>query len=286
MLTIESLEGFVADDELLIAPLEKRGWQVDFVPWDSSTARWDDFDSVVIRSTWDYYRRWEEYLEALARIDASQATLHNPLEVVRWNIDKRYLADLAARGATLVPTVWQSPFDPASLPTLRTQFDASELIVKPNVSAGADATHRLPISMTGESLSSIAQELGTREILLQPMIESVVEVGEYSLFYFGGEYSHTILKTPKPSDFRVQEEHGSSIVPVVPAADLQQQAELALRAVGQTLLYARVDLVRLADGRPAVMELELIEPALYFRYDDGAAERFAEVLSTWSSPRL
>jgi hypothetical protein len=278
LLTIESLEGFVADDELLIPPLAARGWQAEFVPWDSTTACWDDFDLVVIRSTWDYYRRWEEYLEVLSRIEASRAQLHNPLDVVRWNIDKRYLAELETRGATIVPTVWQSSFDPGSLPAVRSQFGRGELIVKPNVSAGADATYRLAASATGDSIEAIAHELGTRRVMLQPMIASVVEVGEYSLFYMGGKYSHAILKTPKAHDFRVQEEYGSSIIPVTPEADLLQASEQVMKAVGRTLLYARVDLARLADGTPAVMELELIEPSLYLRYDEGAAERFAEAV--------
>jgi hypothetical protein len=285
LLTIASLEGFVADDELLVLPLEKRGWQVDFVPWDSPTACWDDYDIVVIRSTWDYYRRWEEYLEVLTRIEASGAELHNPLDVVRWNIDKRYLADLEARGVTIVPTVWQSPFDPASLPEVRTQLGSDDLIVKPNVSAGADATYRLAPSMTDDPLADIAHELGTRRVMLQPMVASVVEVGEYSLFYLGGEYSHAILKTPKAHDFRVQEEYGSSIVPVTPEADLASTAAQVMAAVDRPLLYARVDLVRLADGTPAVMELELIEPSLYLRYDEGAAERLADAIHSRLDPK-
>src|SRR5690606_38333801 len=134
-----------------------------------------------------YYRRWEEYLSVLSRIENSRAGLHNPLDIVRWNIDKRYLTDLEARGATIVPTVWQSPFDPASLPGVRSQLGSEELIVKPNVSAGADATFRLPASTTAESLAEITRELGTRRVMLQPMVASVVEVGEYSLFYLGGE---------------------------------------------------------------------------------------------------
>lgn len=280
LLTIESLEGFVADDHLLVPPLEKRGWQVDFVPWDSRGTRWDDYEIVVIRSTWDYYRRWEEYLEVLAQIEGSQAELHNPLDIVRWNIDKRYLADLEERGATIVPTVWQSPFDPASLPDVRSQLGSDELIVKPNVSAGADATYRLPASTTAESLADIAQELGTRRVMLQPIVASVMEVGEYSLFYLGGGFSHAILKTPKDHDFRVQEEFGSSIVPVVPEADLMKAAARVMAAVDRPLLYARVDLVRLADGTPAVMELELIEPSLYLRYDEGAADRMAAAIGS------
>jgi len=278
LLTIESLEGFVADDELLVPPLAARGWQAEFIPWDSPSVRWNDFDVVVIRSTWDYYRRWEEYLEVLSRIEASRPQLHNPLDIVRWNIDKRYLAELETHGATIVPTVWQSPFDPGSLPEVRSQLGTGELIVKPNVSAGADATYRLGPSTTADLLAAIAEELGARRVMLQPMIASVVEVGEYSLFYFGGEYNHAILKTPKAHDFRVQEEYGSSIIPVTPEADLLQASQQVMKAVGRTLLYARVDLVRLADGTPAVMELELIEPSLYLRYDEGAAERLADAI--------
>ncbi len=286
LLTIESLEGFVADDELLIPPLAARGWQAEFVPWDAQATCWDDFDLVVIRSTWDYYRRWEEYLEVLSRIEASKAELHNPLDIVRWNIDKRYLADLEARGTTIVPTLWQPTFDPDALAALHARFDTDQLVVKPNVSAGADGTFWLTPSTGRDTLSAIAAELETRPVMLQPMIASVIDVGEYSLFYLGGDYSHAILKTPKPRDFRVQEEYGSSIVSITPDADLLAAAGGAMAAIGRPLLYARVDLVRLANGTPAVMELELIEPSLYLRYDAGAAERFAKAVDRQHSPRL
>src|SRR5690606_6855659 len=105
--------------------------------------------------------------------------------------------------------VWQSPYNPQSLPSLRDHFDTDQLVVKPNVSAGADGTFWLTLSTDNDTLQAISEELGTRPVMLQPMIASVVEVGEYSLFYFGGEYSHAILKTPKAHDFRVQEEYGS-----------------------------------------------------------------------------
>jgi len=118
-----------------------------------------------------------------------------------------------------------------------------------------------------------------RAFLVQPFMPSVVEEGEYSLFYFNGEYSHTILKTPKPADFRVQEEHGGIIKPMEPSAALRSAGRSVFDLIRPAPLYARVDLVRDGRGEFLVMELELIEPALYFRMDADSPRRFAAALN-------
>ena len=120
--------------------------------------------------------------------------------------------------------------------------------------------------------------------MVQPFLQSIVGTGEYSVFYFGGKYSHTILKAPKADDFRVQEEHGGIISGVEPSEGLMAAANKAISAIGRSLLYSRVDLVLDATGQFVLMELELIEPALYLRMDDGAPARFATAIDKWMSP--
>ncbi|MGY8690993.1 MAG: hypothetical protein ACKVHP_25045 [Verrucomicrobiales bacterium] len=115
-------------------------------------------------------------------------------------------------------------------------------------------------------------------MMLQPFIPDVIATGEHSLFYFGGQFSHCVLKTPTTGDFRVQEEHGGLIETAVPAKDLLAAGQRVIDAIGTSLLYARVDLVRMPDGAPALMEVELIEPSLYFNYDDLSPVKFAEAL--------
>ena len=233
------------------------------MPWRAG-ADWDAYDVVVVRSPWDYQDAPDAFLDVLAAIDGSQARLENPLSVMRWNLRKTYLRDLEAAGVPVVPTRWADGLTAAALADAFAAWDAAEVVAKPVVSAGAEGTFRLgpdPATWTGALLS-----LATRPCMVQPFLPSVVEEGEWSVFAFGGAVSHTILKTPAAGDFRVQEEHGGRIRAVAAAADLLALTEAALAAVPHPapLLYARVDAVRLPDGSLAVIELELVEPSLYF----------------------
>jgi len=153
--------------------------------------------------------------------------------------------------------------------------------VKPVVSANADDT--FVVDAGGQEVPELAATFADRAWMLQPFVDSVLAEGEHSLFYFAGRYSHAVVKRPKAGDFRVQEEHGGHIAAEEPAGDLRAAADAVLAALDDTLLQARVDLVRLADGTPALMELELIEPSLYFRMDPGAAGRFADALAELTS---
>ena len=276
-LTMDSLDEFVAYDHLAIPPLAARGWAVDEVPW-RSNADWSRYEAVVIRTPWDYQDAPEAFLAVLEAIESSGARLANGLDVVRWNLDKRYLREIEASGAPIVPTVWGDDLTPEALAGL---FDrlGREVVVKPVVGANADDTFRLTPDTA--SASGVVDTFRQRPFMAQPFVRAVVEEGEYSLFTFGGDYSHAILKTPASGDFRVQEEHGGRIRAVDPEPALRAAAEAALAAAPGPLLYARPDLVRMPDGTWAVMELELIEPSLYFPYDDASPERFADAFVRW-----
>lgn len=272
---MESLEGFFSYDELLVEPLARRGWEVSFVPWRSSTD-WSRYDAVLIRTPWDYYHHPEEFLVVLETI--SRATrLENPLEIVQWNIDKRYLLELEQRGVPIVPTVMiNGGATEGELRERISSWETAEIVLKPAISANATNTHR----HRRDDLTRIG-ELGRRgDWLVQPFIESVLTAGEVSLFYFGGELSHGIRKTPENGDYRVQEEHGGVLASIDPDSSVRAAGKRVGDAVGQNLLYARVDLIRHED-RWLLMELELIEPSLYFNMDPGSPERFAEAFSKW-----
>ena len=275
---MDSLDDFIVYDELAIPYLNALGWTVDEVSW-RAEADWSQYEVVVIRSPWDYQDEPEAFLEALERI-ASATRLENGLDVVRWNLDKTYLRDLADRGVPVVPTGWLDRLSPYMVSELFDAFSVEEIVVKPTVSANADGTFRLHREDTDRQLEAVAALEG-RAVMVQPFVPSVVDEGEYSVFAFNGEISHTILKTPASGDFRVQEEHGGRVLTVEPEPSLIAAADLALAAVteiaGQTLLYARADLVRW-DGGWVVMEMELIEPSLYFAHGEGSAEHFAQAL--------
>ena len=269
-LTTDDLDGYVTDDQLAETAMEEIGWKVEHVPW--RQGGWERFDAVVIRSTWDYHKHLEEFLAVLEQIKR----LANPLEVVRWNARKTYLRDLEARGLPVVPTVW----NPRPDASLFDQLGTDEIVIKPVVSASAFHTYRL---RRGEEMETAFAD---REVMVQPFLRSIVEEGEYSLFFFGGELSHAVLKSPKEEDFRVQEEHGGLIRRVDPPAALVDLGHRIVESLPAPTLYARVDLARLDSGAYALMELELIEPSLYFRTDPESPRRFARAFRDWiTSPR-
>jgi glutathione synthase/RimK-type ligase-like ATP-grasp enzyme len=275
-LTTDDLHGFVSDDELAYGPLERLGWQVESVPWRTANVDWGGYQAVAIRTTWDYQKSPEEFLAVLERIERSGARIENSLDLVRWNIDKSYLRDLEARGVPIVPTVWGSELGPLSERAVLERLNANEIVVKPLIGANADMTYRLTRGSPGWREAAAA--LNSRGYLAQPFLRSVVTEGEYSLIYFDGGFSHALLKTPRTGDFRVQEEHGATIRAVAASAPLQAAGARALAALARVPLYARVDLVRIGKDAFAVMEFELIEPSLYLRMDEGAAERFGRAI--------
>ncbi len=277
-LSMRDLSGFCCYDQLAEEPMRQLGWDVQQIAWDAEGVEWNDYELVVIRSPWDYQHRWQQFLAVLTAIDRSSARLENALEVVRWNVHKSYLRDLQQRGVKIVPTRWLDRLEPQVLDLLREQFGADQLVVKPLVGANADHTFRLPRVGAGQDLQRALDCFAQESVMVQPFVPAVVDEGEYSLFFFAGQFSHAVRKTPKSGDFRVQEEHGGDIQSTNVSTQLRAAGQAALDAVPWPLLYARVDLVRLADGTPALMELELIEPSLYFPYHPQAAERFAQAV--------
>lgn len=268
---MDDLGSYVADDELAIVPLSELGWQVSTLSWRQRERDWGEFEAVIIRTPWDYQTSATEFLDVLADIER-RTRLENPLEIVRWNLDKRYLREMSARGLRIVPTIWDAQYSAVEFDRWVTELDTSELIVKPTVSATAAHTYRL--SAYDPSLERVFSE---RPFMVQPFMANILGEGEYSLFYFNGEFSHAINKSPKTNDFRVQEEHGGIITAIEPYERLREAGSRAVNAI-RTLLYARIDLVRDASDELCLMELELIEPALYLRMDQRAPKWFAAAI--------
>ncbi|MGI8433025.1 MAG: ATP-grasp domain-containing protein [Chthoniobacterales bacterium] len=277
-LTLEDPTGFVIDDELAYAPLAALGWRAEAIPW-SRKVNWQVYDAIVIRSTWDYINHPDAFLAVLAEIESSGTPLCNSLELVRWNLRKTYLRDLAARGVPVVPTIWREQLQPNELPGLLAAVGTREVVIKPIVGLNAEGAFRLDPQTASSRADEVGAYYADRAFMVQPFLSAITTEGEYSLFYFNGQYSHAISKVPKAADFRVQEEHGGLITAVTTNDALRAAGETALRALGTAPLYARADFVRANDGSDYwLMELELIEPALYLRMDPGAPERFARAL--------
>ncbi|GAB5518968.1 MAG: ATP-grasp domain protein [Rhodothermales bacterium] len=277
-LSTDDLSAYETDEALTEAPLVERGCSVDYVSWHAAATDWSRFDAVIIRTPWDYHEHVDAFLAQLEAIKASGTRLFNPLSLVRWNADKRYLRDLEQRGIAIVPTVWGEADDIADTRALFDQLGTDAMVVKPVVSAGAMDTFRLHRPVAATLRNQVAEVFARRPFMAQPFVNAVVAEGEFSVFFFGGVYSHAILKTPKAGDFRVQEEFGSRLQRIDPTPALMLATTRVMDALNDIPLYARVDVVRMPDGSFALMEFELIEPGLYFRLDPPSATRFAEAI--------
>jgi len=270
------------DDRLLARALEAAGATARFEVWDDERVDWESFDRVVVRSTWDYTDRREEFVAWAERVGPR---LENPAPLLRWNSDKRYLRELVAAGIPTVPTAFVEPGDP--IPPLE-----GEVVVKPVVSAGARDTGRFAPGAHPQArdlLERLARE--GRTAMIQPYLERVEIEGETAIVLFRGEASHVLRKgavlgPDEEAPIREDELRAAAIMweedLVGPGeADTEQRRVAALvvdwlRArFGRWPLYARVDLLPGPDGAPVLGELEAVEPNFYFATSPGAAERFA-----------
>jgi glutathione synthase/RimK-type ligase-like ATP-grasp enzyme len=278
-LTLDDTGDFVIDDEHAIGPLGALGWQVSTLSWRQPQSAWGDFDIVIIRSTWDYWNDVPAFLDTLEKIDR-QTILANRLDLVRWNLAKTYMRDLQQKAIGIVPTLFANSLEADFFPTYQSRLGADEIVVKPVVGANGEDAFRISKGDTKERLESIAARFHNRDCMLQPFMASILKEGEYSLFFFAGQYSHAILKVPAESEFRSQEERGAEIRSVLPQEKLLIRAQQALDTLTPSPLYARIDFVRNEDDF-LVMELELIEPSLYLRMNPQAPARFAASIDQW-----
>lgn len=278
--------GFIANDDApLIEALAGRGCDAPQARWDDEDIDWAAFDGVVLRTTWDYMERLGEFLAWCSRVERVSRLL-NPLAVVEANIRKTYLRDLERAGVAVVPTLWLHDGEAAALAGMIEEagWGAGDVVLKPCVGAGASGMLRAPGSDTDRLAAHAKGELRHGPVLVQEWLGSIMDRGELSVVVIDGEVSHAVRKVPQGGEeFRVQIEFGGAYTPEEPGAP---EREVALAAIehaarahhdGESLLYGRVDLVEV-DGRPAVIELELIEPELFFPIVPGAADRFADAL--------
>jgi hypothetical protein len=277
ILTMDNLDDFEAYDELIFPHLKDLGWKASFISWHNQKVNWNDYQAVIIRSPWDYQDNAEQFLQVLKNIQASSAHLENSLAIIEWNIDKIYLRTLEKNKVNIVPTLWRDNFEAQQLESYFSHFGQQQIVIKPRISANADNTFWLKQENYNNHINALTEVFANRQFMVQPFMQNIVDEGEYSLFYFNGQYSHAILKSPKANDFRVQEEHGGQIVTIAPDSLLLEEATntmQVLSSIHQVPLYARVDFVRDQQGF-ALMEAELIEPSLYFNMDSQSAKRFA-----------
>ncbi|MBC75013.1 MAG: hypothetical protein CME64_03280 [Halobacteriovoraceae bacterium] len=257
--------GLHPDDNGLLEALAKHGIKGVPVVWEEFTPPTNS--KILIRTPWDYALKREKFLRLLDLIEQSNSELINSVETVRWNMDKSYMLELKDQGVSIVPTkvVRKARIDPSISNDI-----GYPLVVKPLVGAGGKDTFLIH----SEDEISKANPLADRDILVQPYKESVNSVGEYSYLFFDGEFSHCILKKAKDDEFRVQEEHGGTVHKHSPSKEHLDIAIKAFERLNNNYCYARLDFVE--DGNDLLlMELEVIEPQLFFSWAPEAIERLA-----------
>jgi glutathione synthase/RimK-type ligase-like ATP-grasp enzyme len=252
------------------------GEKTAFIDWTKA----DDlagFDLVTPLLAWGYPRDTVTWFALLDRLKAADLNISNPVTVLRWNSDKTYLAELEEAGIATVPTRMSEALDEAALGAARQAFGCDTLVVKPPISGGADGTFRLGAS------DAVPAAVAGKRMMIQPFLPAIAAEGEYSLFYFGGSFSHAIIKRPAAGDFRVQDQFGGYEEAIEAPDEAKSLAEGALAATAAItgtgmLAYARVDMLRDGDGHFRLMELELIEPSLFLRFAPDGGAAFADAM--------
>lgn len=273
------------DERLAVPALQDVGIAAKAAIWSDPSVDWASFDAVVFRSCWDYYLEPARFIAWLDRLRALAVPVFNPLKIVEWNIRKTYLLELNQfEGVDIVPTELVQVDDPRTLVQVARDRGWPSAVVKPVLSAAGYETFRFSVDGAADEAERSLARIRSRGMaaMVQPFLPEILEEGERSLIFFGGLYSHGVLKRAAQGEFRVQNEHGGTIEAVNPprawAAHAEGIVRAAARRTGQLPLYARVDLVPV-DGKPLLMELEMIEPSLYFGWSEDAPRRFARSLA-------
>jgi glutathione synthase/RimK-type ligase-like ATP-grasp enzyme len=230
-------------------------------------------------AAWGYHLRYSQWLNFLDDLQAKGLPVVNPPELLRWNSDKIYLKELGAKGIPSVQTIEAEALEDADLEYAADRFGSPELVIKPPISGGAFGTHRIRV---GDPIPHT--ERGQR-MMIQPFLPSIATEGEYAIILFGGTYSHTVVKRPKSGDFRVQPHLGGSTETCDPPAGGVELAQAALAAAPAAATYARVDIVRGPAEELQIMELELIEPALFLDVAPHGKDAFADAIIAAANSR-
>jgi hypothetical protein len=271
------------DDRLAVDALTELGAATDAVCWDDRQVDWRAYDAIVLRSAWDYFRRVDEFRAWIERLDAAAARLWNRPATLRWNIDKTYLRDL--RHPSLAPPPGMFYVQGARL-DLAALLDArgwTEAVIKPTISADGFSTERISRA-TADDDQAMAEAMVERgDVMIQRFVPEIRTNGELSLIFFGGVFSHAVIKRAAGGEFRVQERVGGVIKPATAPVRLIRHATELLAHAAPDSLYARADVV-VAEDRFVLMELELAEPSLFLAHAPGAASMFAEAVRRVARP--
>ncbi len=265
------------EDDKLLYFLKEKELTIDLVIWNNPHINWEDYQVAILKSPWDYFDLIEDFYTWLDLLVTKKVKLLNPINVVRWNSDKRYLKEIEAAGLKIIPSIFINKQNRVSLKHFFDEFNTDKLIVKPCISGGAKNTFKVTIDHVEAVNRQLNYLLQEEDFIIQPFLPEILESGEWSFIFFNGTYSHSLIKRAKPGDFRVQPAHGGSVHPQNPDHDLIAMAQQYVDLFAKNCLYARVD-GTFVNGDFLLMELELIEPFLFLNTAPENYDRYYEAL--------
>jgi glutathione synthase/RimK-type ligase-like ATP-grasp enzyme len=271
-------DAIAAADAPVVAALSRLGLEAERVPWRSSVD-WSAFEAVLVRTTWDW---WDDPAAFRAWITARGQDSHllNSAATLHWGLDKRFLQRLGGAGVPVLPTLVLAPDEaaPADVARWARHHGWDRLVVKPSLSAGSVGVVVIPAD-EGAIAASAGRPLAEGAVALaQPYLPSIEQAGELSLIFLDGTFSHAVRKRPKSGDFRVQIQYGATYALEQPDPAARAVADAVLAVVPGAPVLARVDLVWDTEGQPRVIEIEAVEPDLYFDQCPQAADRLAHAV--------
>lgn len=272
------IQNILLEQELLKSAFESQGLKVDITYWDNPSYEWQQTKSVLFRTVWDYFERFDEFWDWLEQVK-TKTRLINSYELIKWNIDKHYLRDLKNNGIQVVPTYFADRGNNISLQEIANLNDWKHIVIKPAISASAFNTYKITNDEIEQKEQLFHELLQTHDMLVQPFFPTISELGEASLMVFGGKFTHAILKKAKAGDFRVQDDFGGTVHDYNPTQEEIKFAEKVFQSCTSLPIYGRVDIVWDSKKHIYLSELEIIEPELWIRNRPESANKIAEAVN-------
>jgi glutathione synthase/RimK-type ligase-like ATP-grasp enzyme len=268
----------VDEDKILSGVLTDLEISHEIVIWSDPDVEWEKFSCLLVKSVWDYFDYYPEFLDWIARMKLLNIPVLNDLDTILWNSSKEYLLEIETKGYPVISGLILEAESKPDLDLIREKIKSDTVVVKPMVSGGAKNTLKIQLSEWDNYTQKLEELLQEEDFLVQPYISEVAEVGEYSLLFFNGKFSHAVLKTPAKSDFRVQHYFGGTIKVIDPKPEMLKSCQKLMDTFASNTLYGRVDGVEI-NGVFHLMELELIEPYLFLALTESAIPNYKEALS-------
>ena len=274
-LKYSSANGFNENEDLLPF-LQNRGLDISAEIWDDPLVEWEKYDVALLKTPWDYHQKFGQFKLWLDKIESLNIKLFNNYRIVRWNMDKHYLLEIASSGFDIIPSIFLEQGWNEELIPLFEKLGSDKIIIKPCVSGGSRNTIVLDKNSAIEDKDRVLALVLEGDFIVQPLMPQIQE-GEWSFIFFDGKYSHSIIKRPKAGDFRVQQIFGGTIEIASPDQQHIDNAASYVSKFAKDALYTRVDGL-MVDGNFVLMEIELVEPFLYLSYHPDAPERYFQSL--------